>query len=96
MNEITKGMMEIEKLKIVATEFNVVMKRKLYEKYEAGYQGWDDKDINQDIWFDMARKLFQLSFKDYEQAVDVANYAMMLWWQSLNKKEQQKILRQGK
>lgn len=83
---------ELKKLRFVVSGFSSVMLYKLIDKFRVGKTGWDKKGYNKTIRKSMMEHAFKLAFDDDSQAVDVANFAMMLWWQSLSKRDKARVI----
>jgi len=58
-------------------EFCVAMKTRLYEKFKAGYTGWDTDDV-EDLILKMQTKAEPINPTETD-LVDVANLAAMIW-----------------
>jgi len=82
---------EIKELNRVVDEFAVAMKEKLAEKARDGWCGWDDLEDGTEltrIKEKLGERVVWLLIGDDKQAVNVANFAMMIWY---NDKEEQPV-----
>ena len=84
-NQGKKG--EKKLLSIAVDEFAKEMKNRLHQKIEEGYEGWEDIDLADDIYYDLAfdcldlkEGIFQGLFEkeDRKKLVDIANRSMIL------------------
>lgn len=72
-------MPESEKLNTAVNEFSAAMKKRLQEKMEQGWRGWDDPNAILDIELINGIKN-KATCPDLEyQTVDIASICMMLW-----------------
>ena len=71
---------EIARLNEAVDAFAAVMKAKLAKKANDGFHGWDKPVFRHAIVSDLINKVNGVEF-DRAQAVDIANFAMMLWHQ---------------
>lgn len=69
---------EKNNLKIAVGTFAYRMTEKLHRKVDQGWHDWDDPAFRQTIREKLACKVAQLIAGDDNQALDVANFAMML------------------
>jgi len=69
---------EKERLRKAVDEFALKMKAKLLEKHAEGYVGWDDAGNYNEIAQLLMMTTLQLIEGEEHQAVNVANYAMMM------------------
>ena len=73
---------EIKKLRIAVDLFSDAMKDKLEKKVNKGFRGWDDPLFKTQIISGLRKHILKdLKSGKTRQMVDVANLAMMLWWQ---------------
>lgn len=77
--------LEISKLNEAVDSFAEAMKAKLAVKAAEGFRGWDRAGFESLICSKLLTKANLVEF-DRKQAVDIANLAMMLWWQSSNRR----------
>lgn len=75
-------MVECERLDLAVDEFVAAMKQKLHKKAGQRFTGWANPNFNPKIRTSMLITAAQLFCGDNNQAIDVANYAMMLFYQS--------------
>jgi hypothetical protein len=59
-------------------EFATVMKHKLAQKRAEGYAGWRTIDVQESF----LSRIGKYIGGDKTQIIDIANYAMMIWYQS--------------
>lgn len=78
MNKHVQLKEECDKLDRAVDEFAAIMKLKLHQKAAKGYRGWNDRDCKPIIQQELIRHAAELYLGDANQAVDVANLAMML------------------
>jgi len=71
-------MTETQRLQAAVNDFSKEMKRKLLQKKDRGFEGWDC--INSENGQLKLMTHFVRAIKDPEQWVDVANFAMFLWY----------------
>jgi len=72
---------EIAELNAAVDAFSIAMKAKLAAKAKAGWAGWRSHAYDGMIVSRLIAKANLVEF-DRKQAVDIANFAMMLWRQS--------------
>lgn len=70
---------ETTRLGLAVDAFAEAMKIKLEEKARDGWLGWDDTDFAEGIYSHMLARATAVPLAA-GQEVDVANFAMMLWW----------------
>jgi hypothetical protein len=70
--------MELIDLFTAVDDFAEAMKHKLAHKRAEGYAGWRTIDV-QESFISRIRKYIE---GDKTQIIDIANYAMMIWYQS--------------
>ena len=71
----------LKKLNDVVDEFARAMKSKLNHKAIQGSHGWDDPSENDQILARLVRQVSRLDRDGSPQEIDIANLAMMLWFQ---------------
>jgi len=54
------------------------MKKRLLEKLDEGFYGWDDVHYKDDIVKKLIHKTARLCNRDVNQGIDIANFAMMI------------------
>ena len=74
-------MSELDRLNEAVDDFSVAMKWKLTYKLNQGFGGWDDSEYEEVIQKKLKIATNRLLAGDVQQAVDVANLAMMLHFQ---------------
>jgi len=88
---------EKDRLSIVVDRFAEEMKEKLYEKAEEGFRGWDECSPGDDELDEIMKKLVRhtiaIAFDGEDEAIDVANLAMMIWLSDFNEPAKFGILR---
>ena len=67
---------EIDRLFLVADDFNTEMKARLREQAIKGYRGWDDPDHYREI----CQMMLKHASVSSGQEVDAASLAMILWF----------------
>ena len=72
---------EIAKLDAVVDDFARAMKTKLHRKALEGFRGWDDPAMYHKLRFRLARLTRHWFAWNDAQEIDIANLAMMLWFQ---------------
>ena len=81
MSEIN---LEIDRIKSSVKLFSMVMEMRLKNKARDGWQGWDDKKYEQVLKDKLRKNVEQLLKGDSNvSAIDVANFAMMIWCMNL-------------
>ena len=70
---------EIARLNKAVDAFAVVMKEKLSKKAAEGFRGWDKPVFRRNVVSVLIKHANLVEF-DPAQAVDIANFAMMLWY----------------
>lgn len=76
---------EIDNINYAVRIFAEKMREKMKVKARQGYKGWDDKELQEVIITKLKAHTEKLCNGDFSQAVDVANLAMMLDYQSKEK-----------
>lgn len=76
---------ELSDLNAAVDSFAEAMKAKLVAKAKAGWAGWRSPAYDGMIVSRIIAKANLVEF-DRRQAVDIANFSMMLWYQSENSK----------
>lgn len=71
---------EIARLNEAVDAFAVVMKAKLAKKAKNHFRGWDAQEYRLALTDHIVAKGYEVR-SDPTQAVDIANLAMMLWYQ---------------
>ena len=75
---------EMCKIAAAIDEFSAVMRDRMKEKLLQGYSGWDDPEKVSNVV--LAARIYEdaeqmdLGSGTYEEAIDVANRCMMLWF----------------
>lgn len=78
-----KEIAELKKIEEALDVFRMAMQAKMVRKFADGYRGWDKKYPMRMVKGCIHEKAAQIVHdnKD-EQAVDLANFAMMVWYRS--------------
>lgn len=77
-------LLEIDRVKLSVKLFSLVMEMRLKNKAREGWRGWDDKKYEQVLRDKLKKNVEQLLKGDSNiSAIDVANFAMMLWCMNL-------------
>ena len=66
---------EKKALSAMVDAFADEMKKKLYQKHEEGWDGWDDESYEELF----RKRLCEQILKQNRDYVDIANFAAMLW-----------------
>ena len=70
---------EEQKLNDAVDAFSNVMKERLFQKCREGFKGWDDPELVPD--FELECRMLDKVHEEYvRNKVDIANFAMMLWY----------------
>ena len=85
-------MNEYEKLDAALYYFSNSMQTKLHKKYDQGRRGWSSRKCRDFILLELLRHANELHSGDASQIVDVANFAMMLWWQEIHPSTRKKMM----
>ena len=72
---------EISKLDNAVDDFARAMKEKLHRKALEGFRGWDDPAMFADHRLKIMSLVDHLFTRDEPEEIDIANLAMMLWFQ---------------
>ena len=60
------------------------MYQRMKKKYEDGKRGWNQMNLNESIRTDIAAEFHRINInREDGRTIDLANYAMMLWHQSV-------------
>ena len=78
-----KEIAELDKIETALDRFRLAMQAKMVRKFADGYRGWDKKYPMRLVKGCIHEKAQQIVHdgKD-EQAVDLANFAMMVWYRN--------------
>ena len=77
---------ELRKIELAVNEFAKEMKDELRKGFYAGKVGWNSPNFRQKIEDKLMNASYRLIRGDNYRAPNVANYAMMLWWQKESRK----------
>ena len=84
---MTSLKIEESRLRKAVRLFAEEMKKKLIEKVYEGFEGWDDPGNREQIQIALQHH----SIEPEEEEVDIANLAMMLWWQRKKREDEDSV-----
>lgn len=85
-------MIEYEKLDAALHYFSNNMQEKLHSKCREGRRGWDNRKNKKHILESLINHAHELYQGDVAQITDIANFAMMLWWQMIPSATRMKMM----